>query len=242
MLQSSLEYTNEPYAIAKIAGLKMCESYNLQYGTNFICAMPTNLYGINDNFDLEKSHVIPALIRKVYLAKSLERHDWDSIRTDLNINNIEHVTGDSSKNQILNILAKHGVKITNNCASIEIWGTGKPRREFLFSEDMADACVYLLENKNFDDMYNKEGHNIKNSHVNIGTGIDISIKDVANIIKQEFNFQGELVFNTNKPDGTMQKVTDISKLKRLGWTYKIKVEDGLRLVCNWYESEKQKGS
>lgn len=236
LLTSCLEYTNEPYSIAKIAGMKMCESYNLQYGTNFISAMPTNLYGINDNFDLEDSHVIPALIRKFYLAKALEDNNWISIRRDLNQHNIGRTTGDASKKEILDVLKKYGVIYSNNKTSVEIWGTGKPKREFLFSKDMAEACVFLLEEKDFDDMYNKDISDIRNSHVNIGTGTDISIEDLSKLIKKELDFEGSIFFNKNKPDGTMRKVTDTSKLKHLGWKSKVNIFDGIRLVCNWYAS------
>jgi GDP-L-fucose synthase len=192
LLTSPLEYTNEPYAIAKIAGIKMCESYNLQYGTNFISVMPTNLYGPNDNFDLETSHVLPALLRKMHEAK------------------------------------------LNNASKVEIWGSGKPRREFLYSEDMADACVFLLENRDFKDTYNKDEKEIRNTHINIGTGKDISIRELAETIKRVVGFQGELYFNTEKPDGTMVKLTDPSKLHALGWRHKVELEDGIRTVYEWY--------
>ncbi len=194
LLTSPLEYTNEPYAIAKIAGIKMCESYNLQYGTNFISVMPTNLYGPNDNFDLETSHVLPALLRKMHEAK------------------------------------------LNNASKVEIWGSGKPRREFLYSEDMADACVFLLENRDFKDTYSKDEKEIRNTHINIGTGKDISIKELAETIKRVVGFQGELYFNTEKPDGTMVKLTDPSKLHALGWRHKVELEDGIRTVYKWYKN------
>lgn len=194
LLTSPLEYTNEPYAIAKIAGIKMCESYNLQYGTNFISVMPTNLYGPNDNFDLETSHVLPALLRKMHEAK------------------------------------------LNNASKVEIWGSGKPRREFLYSEDMADACVFLLENRDFKDTYSKDEKEIRNTHINIGTGKDISIKELAETIKRVVGFQGELYFNTEKPDGTMVKLTDPSKLHALGWRHKVELEDGIRTVYEWYKN------
>ncbi|WP_423274885.1 GDP-L-fucose synthase family protein, partial [Arcobacter sp. YIC-464] len=195
LLTSPLEYTNEPYAIAKIAGIKMCESYNLQYGTNFISVMPTNLYGPNDNFDLEKSHVLPALIRKIYLAKLLNEGNTQAVLDDLNMNSLEEAN---------NYLEKFGV----NKDSVEIWGTGKPRREFLYSEDMADACVFLLENRDFTDTYDKNQKEVRNTHINIGTGVDISIKELATLIQDIIGFKGDLVFNTEKPDGTMVKLTD----------------------------------
>ncbi len=192
LLSSGLEYTNEPYAIAKIAGIKMCESYNLQYGTNFISVMPTNLYGPNDNFDLETSHVLPALLRKMHEAKV------------------------------------NGEKV------VEIWGSGKPRREFLWSEDMADACVFLMENRDFKDTYEPTCKEIKNTHINIGTGKDISIKDLALTIKKIVGFEGELHFNSDKPDGTLLKLTDPSKLHALGWKHKVELEDGIKMMYEWY--------
>lgn len=192
LLTSELEYTNEPYAIAKIAGIKMCESYNLQYGTNFISVMPTNLYGPNDNFDLEKSHVLPALLRKMHEAK------------------------------------------INNTPTVEIWGSGKPRREFLYSEDMADACVFLLENRDFEDTYEVGDKEIRNTHINIGTGKDISIKELACLIKKIVGYRGELYFNTDKPDGTLVKLTDPSKLHALGWTHKVELEEGIKKMYEWY--------
>jgi len=192
LLTSPLEYTNEPYAIAKIAGIKMCENYNLQYGTNFISVMPTNLYGPNDNFDLETSHVLPALLRKMHEAK------------------------------------------ISNTPQIEIWGSGKPRREFLYSEDMADACVFLLESRNFTDTCDLNTKEIRNTHINIGTGIDISIKDLALSIKKIVGYNGKLYFNDTKPDGTMIKLTDSTKLHNLGWKHNIELEDGIKIMYQWY--------
>jgi GDP-L-fucose synthase len=221
LLTGPLEYTNEPYAIAKIAGIKMCESYNLQYGTNFISVMPTNLYGPNDNFDLEKSHVLPALIRKIHLAKLLFEGKDDEVISDLGVNSIEDAKL---------YLGKFGV--TKN--SVEIWGSGKPKREFLWSEDMADACVFIMENRNFSDTYNEGDRAIRNTHINIGTGKDVSIKELAETIQNTIGFKGDLVFNTNKPDGTMRKLTDVSKLNKLGWKHKIELEEGLKKVYNWY--------
>ena len=192
LLTSELEYTNEPYAIAKIAGIKMCESYNLQYGTNFISVMPTNLYGKNDNFDLETSHVLPALLRKMHEAK------------------------------------------LNNTPKVEIWGSGKPRREFLYSEDMADACVFLLESRDFNDTYDKNEKEVRNTHINIGTGVDISIRELAQTIKKIVGYEGELYFNDTKPDGTMVKLTDCSKLHGLGWNHTVELEDGISMMYEWY--------
>lgn len=241
LLTSPLEYTNEPYAIAKIAGIKMCESYNLQYGTNFISVMPTNLYGPNDNFDLEKSHVLPALIRKAHLGKCLENNDWDAIRADIKTSPIEGVDHNSSQEEILAILEKYGIQLSIENSkfntAIEIWGTGKPRREFLYSEDMADACVFLLENRDFKDTYSKDAKEIRNTHINIGTGVDISIKELAQLIMGVISFKGELKFNVDKPDGTMVKLTDPSKLHSLGWKHRVELEDGIRKVYDWYLSK-----
>jgi len=224
LLTDVLEYTNEPYAIAKIAGIKMCESYNLQYNTNFISVMPTNLYGPNDNFDLEKSHVLPALIKKIHLAKLLEEGKKEEIVKDLQVDTFEEAEV---------ILSKYGV----SSKSVEIWGSGKPKREFLWSEDMADACVHIMESINFKDLIlNKK--EIRNNHINIGTGEDISIKELAELIKKEIGFKGNFVFNTNKPDGTMRKVTDVSKLHKLNWKHKINLEDGVRLMYDWYLNKK----
>ncbi len=221
LLTSPLEYTNEPYAIAKIAGIKMCESYNLQYGTNFISVMPTNLYGPNDNFDLEKSHVLPALIRKIHLAKLLNEGKDKEVIADLGLNTIEEAK---------EYLTGFGV----DAKKVEIWGTGNPRREFLYSEDMADACVYLLENRDFKDTYSPDDKEIRNTHINIGTGIDISIKELAYIIQDIIGFKGEFYFNTEKPDGTMIKLTDPSKLHALGWKHKVELEEGIKKMYAWY--------
>lgn len=238
LLTSPLEYTNEPYAIAKIAGIKMCESYNIQYGTNFISVMPTNLYGPNDNFDLEKSHVLPALIRKIHLSKALENDDWGTIYSDLDKLPIEGVNGLAFTDEITDILSKYGIEKKGSTVQVEIWGTGKPRREFLYSEDMADACVFLLENRNFKDTYNENQKEIINTHINIGTGKDISIKELAELIKKIIGFKGNLVFNTDKPDGTMVKLTDPSKLHSLGWKHKVELEDGIKTMYKWYLSSK----
>jgi len=221
LLTDILEYTNEPYAIAKIAGIKMCESYNLQYGTNFISVMPTNLYGPNDNFDLEKSHVLPALIRKIYLAKMLYESNYNAVLSDTKLSTIE-----AAKEYLLSF------GVTEK--SVEIWGTGKPKREFLWSEDMADACVFIMENRNFEDTFSKDEKEVRNTHINIGTGKDVSIKTLAQTIKEVINFKGALVFNTNKPDGTMRKLTDVSKLNNLGWHHTIELKEGIEQIFAWY--------
>lgn len=234
LLNDILEFTNEPYAIAKIAGIKMCESYNLQYGTNFISVMPTNLYGPNDNFDLEKSHVLPALIRKIHLGKALENDNWKQITKDLNQLPIEGVSGETNKDGILVTLKKYGITRKDNKVSVEIWGSGKPMREFLWSEDMADACVFLMKNRNFNDMYDTQSE-IRNTHINIGTGSDISIADLAKLIKIKIGFTGDFIFNTYKPDGTLKKLTDVSKLNNLGWKHKINLDQGINLLIDWYQ-------
>lgn len=221
LLTDTLEYTNEPYAIAKIAGIKMCESYNIQYGTNFISVMPTNLYGPNDNFDLERSHVLPALIRKIHLAKLLSESRFDEVVLDTNSKNIKEAE---------KYLLKFGV--TKN--SVEIWGTGKPKREFLWSEDMADACVFLMEKRDFSDTYKKDQIEIRNTHINIGTGKEISIKELAETVKDIIGFKGRLIFNSDKPDGTLRKLTDVTKLHNLGWRHTIELEDGIKKIYAWY--------
>ncbi len=229
LLTAPLEYTNEPYAIAKIAGLKMCESFNIQYGTNFIAVMPTNLYGPNDNFDLEKSHVLPAMIRKVYLAKMLWENDWAKIREDLNRRPVENINDKKSDSDIENILLKYG--ITNKY--VTLWGTGKPMREFLWSEEMADACVFIMENVNFDDL--KAGMSeIRNCHINIGTGKEISIKELSELVVKTIGYKGDIVFDTTKPDGAMRKLTDVSKLHSIGWKHKTEIDEGVRRLYEWY--------
>ncbi len=241
LLSGPLEYTNEPYAIAKIAGIKMCESYNLQYGTNFIAVMPTNLYGPNDNFDLEKSHVLPALVRKVLLGKFLEANDWASISKDLDRNPIEGVNGASNKNEILTMLNKYGVSFNENkqISTVEIWGTGAPKREFMWSEEMADACVFLMENVDFKDLITTKAE-VKNTHINIGTGDEVSIKELAELIKTITGYKGQFRFNSDKPDGTMRKVIDVSKLHELGWKHKIDLNKGIRMLIDIQNSNSAK--
>lgn len=239
LLTNVLEYTNEPYAIAKIAGIKLCESYNLQYGTNFISVMPTNLYGPNDNFDLEKSHVLPALIRKIHLGKALNMGDWRTIEQDLNHLPIEGVTGSDQEKTILKVLEKYGIFSSNDEVFVEIWGSGKPMREFLWSEDMADACIFLMENRDFKDTYAKSTE-IRNTHINIGTGSDISIAELAALIKKEIGFQGSFKFNTEKPDGTLKKLTNVDKLNALGWKHEIQLKEGIVALYSWYKKRLSK--
>ena len=280
LLTSPLEYTNEEYAIAKIAGLKMCESYNLQYGTNYIAVMPTNLYGPNDNFHLENSHVMPAMMRKVYLAKLIHDGAWDKIAIDLNKRPVEGVTGEglrsalplgSSKNvqssmfnvqsqKVLDVLAKYG--IYNN--KVVLWGTGTPLREFLWSEDMADASVHVLLNVNFSDIIGIEKYSsvhfgastdgavdrnhstgrggaipklgeIRNCHINVGTGKELTIRELSELVVKVVGFEGTVEFDASKPDGTMRKLIDVSKLNSLGWTHKVEIEDGVAKLFEWYK-------
>ena len=230
LLTSPLEYTNEPYAIAKIAGLKMCESFNLQYGTNYIAVMPTNLYGPNDNFDLERSHVLPTMIRKIHLAHCLKQGDWDAICKDLNQRPVEGIDGNSSKEDILAILAKYGI----SNSEVKLWGTGTPLREFLWSEEMADASVFVMEHVDFKDTYKQGDKDIRNCHINIGTGKEISIRELAELIVSTVGYQGQLTFDSTKPDGTMRKLTDPSKLHALGWHHKVEIEEGVQRMYNWY--------
>ena len=260
LLTSPLEYTNEEYAIAKIAGLKMCESYNLQYGTNYIAVMPTNLYGPNDNFHLENSHVMPAMMRKVYLAKLIHDGDWQAIRRDLDIRPVEGFTGSSPDNDILDVLAKYG--IYNN--KVVLWGTGTPLREFLWSEDMADASVHVLLNVDFSDIIGIEKYSsvhygaatdgavdrnhsagrggaipklgeIRNCHINVGTGKELTIRQLSELVVKAVGFEGTVEFDATKPDGTMRKLIDVEKLHSLGWTHKVEIEDGVNRLFQWYK-------
>ena len=272
LLTSPLEYTNEEYAIAKIAGLKMCESYNLQYGTNYIAVMPTNLYGPNDNFHLENSHVMPAMMRKIYLAKLLHEADWQKIRCDLTIRpvganikeNCEQVRyvidGNSEEALIRKILAWYGIEDNK----VTLWGTGTPLREFLWSEDMADASVHILLNVDFKDIIGIEKYSsvhygvaadgvvdrnhstgrggaipalgeIRNCHINIGTGKELTIRALSELIVRAVGFQGTVEFDANKPDGTMRKLIDVSKLHSLGWTHRVEIEDGVQKLFEWYK-------
>ena len=273
LLTSPLEYTNEEYAIAKIAGLKMCESYNLQYGTNYIAVMPTNLYGPNDNFHLENSHVMPAMMRKIYLAKLLHEGDWQKIRRDLTIRpvgaNIKEngeqvryvIDGNSNEALIRKILAWYGIEDNK----VTLWGTGTPLREFLWSEDMADASVHVLLNVDFSDIIGIEKYSsvhygvaadgvvdrnhstgrggyipslgeIRNCHINVGTGKELTIRELSQLVVKAVGFEGEVAFDASKPDGTMRKLIDVSKLHSLGWTHKVEIEDGVQKLFDWYKA------
>lgn len=267
LLTSPLEYTNEEYAIAKIAGLKMCESYNLQYGTNYIAVMPTNLYGPNDNFHLENSHVMPAMMRKIYLAKLIHDENWKAIQTDMNKRPVQitakgkktRIDGSASKQEMLDALAYYGIH--NN--KVVLWGTGRPLREFLWSEDMADASVHILLNVDFKDIVGIEKYSsvfygtsvngavdrdnsagrggaipslgeIRNCHINIGTGKELTIRELAELVVKAVGFKGTLEFDESKPDGTMRKLIDVSKLHSLGWKHKVEIEEGVQKLFAWY--------
>lgn len=259
LLTSPLEYSNEEYAIAKIAGLKMCESYNLQYGTNYIAVMPTNLYGPNDNFHLGNSHVMPAMMRKIYLAKLINDGNWTAIRKDMDKRPVSGIDGKAGKSEILKVLEKYG--ISDN--KVELWGTGTPLREFLWSEDMADASVHILLNIDFSDIIGIDKYSsvhygastdgtvdrnhstgrggaiptlgeIRNCHINIGTGKELTIKELSELIVNTIGFSGEVNFDASKPDGTPRKLIDVSKLHSLGWKHKVEIEDGVERLFKWY--------
>lgn len=260
LLTSPLEYTNEEYAIAKIAGLKMCESYNLQYGTNYIAVMPTNLYGPNDNFHLENSHVMPAMMRKIYLAKLIHDVKWKDICADMDKRPVEGVDGSASRQQILDVLQKYGISDNR----VDLWGTGTPLREFLWSEDMADASVHVLLNVDFKDIIGIEKYSsvhygvsadgsvdrnesagrggaipslgeIRNCHINVGTGKELTIRELSELIVKTVGFTGEVHFDASKPDGTPRKLIDVEKLHSLGWTHKVEIEEGVQRLFDWYK-------
>lgn len=231
LLTGELEYTNEPYALSKIVGLKMCESFNLQYGTNYIAVMPTNLYGPNDNFHLENSHVMPAMIRKIFLAHCLRKGDWDAVRSDLNLRPVEGVDGSASDDRIAAVLARYGIA----AETVTLWGTGSPLREFLWSEEMADASVYIMERIDFSDLRG-DVPEVRNCHINIGTGKEISIGDLARLIVRIVGYEGELRFDASKPDGTPRKLCDVTKLHSLGWHHTIGIEEGVRKLYDWYRT------
>ena len=261
LLTSPLEYTNEEYAIAKIAGLKMCESYNLQYGTDYIAVMPTNLYGPNDNFHLENSHVMPAMMRKVYLSKLINDGAWDSIARDMDRRPVEGVSGSSSREEILAVLSRYGIEDNR----VTLWGTGTPLREFLWSEDMADASVHVLLNVSFSDIIGIERYSsvhygastdgavdrnhsagrggaipslgeIRNCHINVGTGKELTIRELSQLVVDAVGFEGEVFFDATKPDGTPRKLIDVSKLHSLGWTHSVEIGEGVRKLFEWYRS------
>ena len=230
LLTSPLEYTNEPYAIAKIAGLKMCESFNLQYGTNYIAVMPTNLYGPNDNFDLVSSHVLPAMIRKMHLARLLNEGDWDGLRRDLDRRPVGNVDGSATEQVIIDTLAGYGISPD----ALSLWGSGRPIREFLWSEDMADASVFVMENVDFKDTYNPAERDIRNCHINIGSGREVTIAQLAELVRRAVGYAGKILWDSSKPDGTMRKLTDVSRLHSLGWHHRMEIEDGVPALYKWY--------
>lgn len=239
LLTSPLEYTNEPYAIAKIAGLKMCEAFNIQYGTNFISVMPTNLYGPGDNFNLERSHVLPALLRKIHLGKCLEDNDWQAIRKDMNRHPVETVDGEAEEHAILDILEKYGVAKANDRTEVTVWGTGTPLREFMYSQDMADACVFLMENVNIKDILELNRNEGKDDYhpphfLNIGTGEEVTIIELASRLSELIDFKGEIIFDVTKPDGTMRKATDTTILKNLGFKHQYDLNSGLAKFYSEY--------
>ena len=231
LLTSPLEWTNEPYAIAKIAGLKMCESFNLQYGTNYIAVMPTNLYGPNDNFDLVSSHVLPAMIRKMHLARLLMEGKREAIRKDLAARPVGDVNATASDEVIDATLSTYGITTD----TLKLWGSGKPIREFLWSEDMADASVFVMENIDFDRLRGSDKE-VRNCHINIGSGREVTIAQVADMVKTAVGYKGEILWDATKPDGTMRKLTDVSKLHSLGWRHKMELEDGIATLYEWYVS------
>ena len=242
LLTAPLEYTNEPYAIAKIAGLKLCESLNIRYGTNYLAVMPTNLYGPNDNFHLENSHVLPAMIRKIHLARCLNEGDWDAVRQDLKLRPVtrrsttQRIDDTSSEVDILAVLSDYGI----TPETVTLWGTGAPMREFLWSEEMADASVHVLLNVDFratctSSPTNADGlREVRNCHINVGTGREISIREAAEHIVQEIGFRGALRWDASKPDGTLRKLCDVSKLHSLGWHHKVEIEEGIHRLYQWY--------
>lgn len=241
LLTGPLEYTNEPYAIAKIAGIKMCENYYKQYGCNFISVMPTNLYGPNDNYDLEKSHVLPALIRKFHLGKCLENNDWKALRIDLNKRPIEGITGENPENEILHILKKYGIKYAESPSRtishshprtvvVTLWGTGNVYREFLHVDDMADACVHIMQNVSSEKLYTE----LHQTHINIGTGIDLTIRELGEMVKQIVGYEGQLIWDKTKPDGTFKKQLDVQLLEKMNWSASITLVEGIGQVYNNY--------
>lgn len=230
LLTSPLEYTNEPYAIAKIAGLKMCESFNLQYGTDYVAVMPTNLYGPNDNFHLENSHVLPAMIRKVHLAKLLGNGDYAAVRADLAARPVSTISADATDADIAEALAAFGIF----AGKVRLWGSGRPLREFLWSEDMADACVHILLNVSFKDITARMSGDIRNTHINIGTGKELTIADLASLVADATGFEGTIEWDASKPDGTMRKLCDVSRLHSLGWRHKVELPEGVKRLYQWY--------
>jgi len=246
LLSGELEPTNEPYAIAKISGIKMCENYFRQYGCNFISVMPTNLYGPNDNYNLETSHVLPAIIRKMHLARCLETANWEGIRKDLFMRPIEGINGNSSDKQILTILNKYGIhsEISDNInnsmthhalhVTVFLWGTGKVYREFMHVDDMAAATVYIMESIDVKDLGKSVTNATGQYFLNIGTGEDQTIAEIASLVKSVVGFTGDIRWDTTKPDDTPKKLMDISNLRAIGVTGFLSLEEGIRSVYTQY--------
>lgn len=232
LLTGELEYTNEPYAIAKIAGIKLIESYNIQYGTNFLAVMPTNLYGDNDNYDLEKSHVMPAMIRKMILCKYIEEGNYEKAGKNLGLQ-------DANEKVVLDFVSKYGISKKDGKVTLALWGSGNPYREFMHVNDMADACVHIIKNVDFSDL-TKGMEEIRNTHINIGTGIDCTIKELAELVKETVGFKGDIEFDATKPDGTPRKLLSVDKLHGLGWKHKIELHEGIKMAVSWYKEQENK--
>jgi len=235
LLTDPLEYTNEPYAIAKIAGLRMCESYNIQYNTNFICAMPTNLFGINDNYDLESSHVLPALIRKMHLAKMLQGNDIQGLKFDLTKRPVSNFSINTLED-IETLLSHFGIVRNGNEVVVRLWGSGSPLREFLDSDSLAEACLFLMENVDFKHILSlcQDSKKTRNTQINIGSGYDITIKELADIINKVTGFNGRIEWDNTKPDGTHRKLLDISRLKQLGWNKDFNLMEKISQTYQYY--------
>ncbi len=224
LLTGLLEPTNEPYAIAKIAAIKLCRYYNEQYGTNFISAMPTNLYGPGDNFDLMNSHVLPAMIRKMHLAHCLEQGGFPAIRKDLQAHSVGKTdTNKLTDQEIVSLLSTFGIHAT----SVDIWGTGEPYREFLYVDDLADACLYLMENNNTKDI---------GEFINVGTGQDIQIRDLVELVQTIIGYSGSVLYDSTKPDGSPKKLLDVNRIRALGWAPTVSLEEGIKRTYAWYRS------
>lgn len=237
LLTSPLEYTNEPYAIAKIAGLKLCESLNLQYGTDYIAVMPTNLYGPGDNFHLENSHVLPAMLRKMHLAKLLMNGDYAGLRADLDRLPVPGYSDSVSDSDIDGLLGRYGIYSDR----LELWGSGTPLREFLWSEDMADATVHVMLNVSFKDLAAMNAdpahpRDVRNTHINVGTGIELTIGQLAAKIADTVGYGGKIVWDATKPDGTMRKLCNVDKIHSLGWHHKVELDDGIRMLYDIYRN------
>ncbi len=235
LLTGPLEYTNEPYAIAKIAGMKMCESYNLQYGTDFISVMPTNLYGPNDNYNLHGSHVLPALIRKMHLGKLLMEDDMNGVRVDVEQKPMRGFSASLDDKNLIHALEEFGIFKTGNEVEIKLWGSGTPRREFLHSDDLAAAVVFVMQQIGFKDVVEERGlQEVRNTQINIGSGVDLSIAELAEMVKNVTEFNGKISWDADKPDGTYRKLMDVSRLRDLGWQATIQLEEGIRKVYGAY--------